>query len=71
MTTITDLSLENCGLTTVPASLDGLINLTSLNLWGNPDLNGKLPENYWKIQQQQFTGRYRIRFRFCSGRYPS
>ena len=34
MTTITDLSLENCGLTTVPASLDGLINLTSLNLWG-------------------------------------
>lgn len=43
MTTITDLSLENCGLTTVPASLDGLINLTSLNLWGNPDLNGKLP----------------------------
>ena len=44
MTTITDLSLENCGLTTVPASLDGLINLTSLNLWGNPDLNGKLPE---------------------------
>lgn len=44
MTTITDLNLVNCGLTIVPVSLDGLINLNSLNLWGNPDLSGKLPE---------------------------
>lgn len=57
MSPLTSLSLENCGLTTLPASLDGLIDLASLDLWDNPDLKGQLPE---KLLEKYNNHRLRV-----------
>jgi lipoprotein len=43
MSTLEYLTLDNCGLTVIPESFNGLVNLEDLDMPNNPNLTGKLP----------------------------
>lgn len=43
MSTLEYLTLVNCGLTVIPESFNGLVNLRELDMPNNPNLTGKLP----------------------------
>ncbi len=43
MSSLEYLMLYDCGITSIPDSFDGLVNLRDLDMPRNPDLSGKLP----------------------------